>query len=704
MTTRAGRNRLGDEASPYLRQHADNPVHWQPWDESALAEARERDVPIFLSIGYSACHWCHVMEEESFADESVAAVLNESYVPIKVDREERPDLDSVYMEICQLVTGRGGWPLSAWLTPDGRPFFVGTYFPPEATETTPGFRDLLERLASDWERDRAELEGRADEWTAALRDRLESTDPPGDAPGAESLTAAADAVLRSADREHGGFGRSGPKFPQPARIDLLLRTAAVTDRPEAREVAIETLDAMASGGMYDQIGGGFHRYATDRTWTVPHFEKMLYDNAELARVYLRAHQATGAPRYARIAQETLGFLDREFASPEGGLYSTLDARSEPPAGRAGGPEEGAFYVWTPGEVDAAVADDRTAALARDRYGVTEAGNFEAGTTVPTIAASHADLAASHGLDEATVRERLLAARADLFDARERRPRPARDEKVLAGWNGLAVSAFALGGRVLDPALADRAVAALAFVRERHWVDGRLHRRSRDGAVGVPGYLEDYAFLGRGAFDTYQATGDVEHLSFALDLARALVERFYDEAAGTLYFTPADAPDLVTRPQEFRDQSTPSSLGVATRLLADLSAFAPDAGFEAVVDRLLATHADRVRASPTEHVSLALAADRRARGGIELTVAADALPAPWRETLADRYLPAATLSLRPPTDDGLAGWLDRLGLDETPPVWRGRSARDGAPTVYACRGRTCSPPATDLDAALDWLDG
>ncbi|MFB6156246.1 MAG: thioredoxin domain-containing protein [Haloferacaceae archaeon] len=707
MTSPAGRNRLDDEESPYLRQHADNPVNWQPWDGAALAEARERDVPIFLSVGYSACHWCHVMEEESFQDEAVAEVLNERFVPIKVDREERPDLDSVYMKICQLVTGRGGWPLSAWLTPEGKPFYVGTYFPREAQRGTPGFLDLLEDIAESWAENREEIEERADQWTAALVDQLEETpEPAAEPPDVEVLSAAAAAVVRSADRQHGGFGNSGPKFPQPSRVELLLRAAAVTGDGDALDVAVETLDAMASGGVYDQIGGGFHRYATDREWAVPHFEKMLYDNAELPRVYLEAHRLTGATRYATVAQESLAFVERELSHPEGGFYSTLGARSDPPASRGGGDlEEGAFYVWTPGEVEAAVDDDLTAALARDRYGVSSDGNFERGTTVPTVAASHDDLAETHGLPADEVRGRLVDARTALFEARSDRPRPPRDEKVLAGWNGLAISAFALGGRVLDPGLADRAGEALAFVRDRLWdADAaRLSRRFKGGDVKGDGYLEDYAFLGRGALDCYQATGDPDHLALALDLGRAVVERFWDADAGTLYFTPTDGEALVTRPQELRDQSTPSSLGVATRFLLDLDAFDPDAGFRDVATDVLRTHADRVRGSPTEHVSLALAADTLARGGAELTVAADDLPDTWREELAARYLPGAVLARRPPTEAGVEAWLDRLGLDGVPPVWRGREARDGEPTVYACRDRTCSPPSHDVVEALDWLD-
>ncbi|MFB6122177.1 MAG: thioredoxin domain-containing protein [Haloferacaceae archaeon] len=706
MSSPAGRNRLDEEASPYLRQHADNPVNWQPWDEAALAAARERDVPIFLSIGYSACHWCHVMEEESFQDEDVAAFLNDNYVPVKVDREERPDLDRVYQTICQLVSGGGGWPLSVWLTPEGKPFYVGTYFPPEPRRGMPGFRELLENVANSWRESRDEIERRADQWTAAISDQLEETPAqPGDAPGTDLLSAATTATLRSADRTHGGFGTDGPKFPQTGRLDVLLRSFVFDGDEEALDVAVETLDAMASGGLYDHVGGGFHRYTTDREWVVPHFEKMLYDNAELPRLYLAAYQVTGAPRYARVAQETFAFLERELTHPDGGFYSTLDAQSDPPDGRDADEREGAFYVWTPEEVHAAVEDETAADLFCDRYGVTPGGNFEGNTTVLTVDASVADLAEAYDLDESAVERHLQEARAQAYEARDARPHPRRDEKVLAGWNGLTISTFAAGARALDPALAGPATRALSFVRDRLWDDDakRLDRRFKDGDVKGPGYLEDYAFLARGAFDCYQVTGEVDHLAFALDLARTIEREFWDEEAGTLYFTPAGGESLITRPQEVTDQSTPSSLGVAASLLLRLDPFAPDAAFGDVAERVVETHADRIRGSPLEHASLALAADELARGSLELTVAADELPDDWRATLADRYLPTAIVSRRPPTDDELDAWLSTLGVDEVPPIWANREARDGRPTAYACQSFTCSPPQTDLAAALDWFE-
>jgi len=713
MTDPTRRNRLDEEESPYLEQHADNPVNWQPWDERAREAARERDVPIFLSIGYSACHWCHVMEEESFQDEAVARLLNENFVPVKVDREERPDVDSVYMTICQLVTGGGGWPLSAWLTPDGRPFYVGTYFPPESRRGTPGFSDLLEDLANSWETDRDEIENRADQWAAALRDELETTpDQPGEIGGSDLVEDAVGAAMRGADREYGGFGGGGAKFPHPGRIHLLLRAAARSGDTEAAAVATETLDAMADGGMYDHLGGGFHRYATDRDWTVPHFEKMLYDNAELPRAYLAGYQATGRERYAEVVRETLGFLDRELAHPDGGFYSTLDARSIPPAesdreGDEPEPEEGAFYVWTPEQVHAGLDDETAAELFCERYGITESGNFE-GKTVLTRSASIEDLAADRDVDETTVESQLIDAEVTLRRAREERPRPNRDEKVLAGWNGLAISAFAAAGRVLDPAYADRAVEALDFVRDALWDPeaGRLHRRFKDGDVAVDGYLEDYAFLARGALDCYGATGEIDHLVFAVALADAMVEEFWDAEAGTLYFTPGSGESLVTRPQELTDRSTPSSLGVAVGTLLGLEHFAPDREFGDVAEAALDTHADRVTGSPLEHVSLVLAADTLERGAVELTVAAEDadVPGSFREAIADRYLPGLLVAPRPATEPALDPWLDALGLSEAPPIWANREARDGGATVYACRNFACSPPEHDVDAALDWLDG
>ncbi|WP_436924388.1 thioredoxin domain-containing protein [Halosimplex amylolyticum] len=745
------RNRLDEEESPYLRQHADNPVNWQPWDQEALDAAAEQDKPIFLSIGYAACHWCHVMEDESFQDEKIAAVLNEHFVPIKVDREERPDVDSIYMSICQQVTGRGGWPLNAWLTPDGDPFYVGTYFPPEPKRGAPGFRQLLDDISESWSdpEEREEMEARARQWTDAIESDLEETpDQPGEIPGDDVLESTASAALRGADREFGGWGR-GQKFPQSGRLHALMRAHHEGGRDAYREVVEETLDAMGDGGLYDHVGGGFHRYTTDREWVVPHFEKMLYDNGELARVFLAGFQFTGRERYRDTARETLAFVERELTHPEGGFYSTLDAESavrseaadrdgergaERPASESedesGEREEGAFYVWTPGSVQEAVAEfgadaglsdeetDLAADLFCDRYGVTPSGNFE-GQTVLTLSAPVEALADEYDRDEAEVEELLRAAKSAVFEAREERPRPPRDEKVLAGWNGLMISAFAEAAIVDSESWAENAVDALAFVREHLWDEdaGRLRRRFKDvseprsearetespgGDVRIDGYLEDYAFLARGAFDTYQATGDVDHLAFALDLARTIEEEFWDAEEETLYFTPESGESLVARPQELADQSTPSSAGVAAELLLSLDHFVAHDRFESVAAGVLGTHSNRIESDPVQHPSLALAADTYRSGSHELTLAAERVPEKWRQTLATTYVPRRLLAPRPPTDDELSPWLEALELDDAPPIWADREVRDDEPTVYACQSRACSPPTHSVAEALEWF--
>jgi uncharacterized protein len=699
------RNRLDEEESPYLRQHADNPVNWQPWDERALETAREHDVPIFLSIGYSACHWCHVMEDESFADEAVAEALNEHFVPIKVDREERPDVDSIYMTVCQLVSGGGGWPLSAWLTPDGKPFYVGTYFPKESKRGQPGFLDVLENLRNSWETDREEIENRADQWTAAAKDQLEETpDSIGAAepPSSDVLERAADAALRSADRQYGGFGSGGPKFPQPSRLRVLARAYDRSGRDDYLEVIEESLDAMIEGGLYDHVGGGFHRYCVDADWTVPHFEKMLYDNAEIPRALLVGYQLTGDERYAEYVRDTLEFVSRELTHDDGGFFSTLDAQSEDP--ETGEREEGAFFVWTPDEVREVLADETDADLFCARYDVTESGNFE-GRNQPNIVASISELADEFDLEEREVKDRLESVREQLFEAREERPRPNRDEKVLAGWNGLMIATCAEAALVLgEDDYAEMAVDALEFVRDRLWDEDaeRLSRRYKDEDIAVQGYLEDYAFLSRAALGCYEATGDVDHLAFALDLARVIEDEFYDEARGTLYFTPESGESLVTRPQELTDQSTPAAAGVAVETLLALDGFAKEE-FEEIGASVLQTHAGRLESNALQHATLCLAADRLESGALEITVAADELPDEWRERFASQYLPDRQFALRPPTADGLETWLDRLGLEGAPAIWAGREARDGESTLYVCRNRTCSPPTHDVEEAIAWLD-
>ncbi len=689
------RNRLTDEKSPYLQQHADNPVHWNPWDDEAFEEARERDVPVFLSVGYSACHWCHVMEDESFEDEETAEVLNENFVPVKVDREERPDVDSIYQKVCQMSTGRGGWPLSVFLTPDGRPFYVGTYYPDEPRRGMPSFVEVLESIAEAWEEKRDELEERADDWTR----RVESADSPdastraSQEPDDDLVVTAADAVVDDADRTHGGFG-SGQKFPHPLRVDVLLRAYERTDMNVFLDVAQETADAWVRGGLHDHVGGGFHRYCVDQDWTVPHFEKMLYDNAEIPRALLDVYRVTGDERYADAARRTFEFLEREMRSPEGAFYSTLDAQSV--REETGEREEGAFYVWTSEEARSVFEDEEDAELFVERYGVTEAGNFE-GSNVLTVSKTVEELAEERDETVEETREAVERVREEAREAREERPRPPRDEKVLASWNGMTVSALASGGVVLDERYTRMAEDALSFVRETLWDDEneRLSRRYKDGEVKVDGYLDDYAFVARGALDTFGATSKPEHLGFALELGHAVVDEFYDD--GTLYYTPESGEDLVTRPRETTDTSTPASAGVAIDLLVALSSF--DDAFEEPARKAVQAHVGEAERRPVGHESTVLAVDRH-------TNPLEVVPAEeheaWREALGSTYAPGALVAPRPPTDEELDGWKEKLGLsDASVPVWDGREARDDG-TGYVCRCFTCSPPVRP-DALDDWLN-
>ncbi|MGK2230205.1 MAG: hypothetical protein ACI9QA_000356 [Methanobacteriota archaeon] len=666
-------NRLTDQKSPYLQQHADNPVDWHPWDDQAFEEARERDVPIFLSIGYSACHWCHVMEEESFEDDGTARLLNEGFVPIKVDREERPDVDSVYQKVCQMTTGRGGWPLSAFLTPDRRPFFIGTYFPDEPRRGTPSFDEVLDSVTEAWEDRRDEIESRADEWTEGIEPSETGVGSASDEPGDDLIVTAAGALVDEADRTYGGFG-GGQKFPHPTRLDVLLRAHERTDRGVFLDVATETADAWVRGGLHDHVGGGFHRYCTDEDWTVPHFEKMLYDNAEITRLLLELHRVTDDERYADPARRALDFLEREMRAPEGGFYSTLSAQSE----RDGERVEGAFYVWTPDEVRDAVGDD--APLFTERYGVTDEGNFE-GRNVLTASRSVEEIADDRDETAGEVRERLEDVREKAREVREERPRPDRDEKILASWNGLTVSALANGSVVLDDRYAELADDALSFVRGTLWNDGRLSRRYKDGEVKVDGYLDDYAFVARGALDLFGATGDADALRFALELGNVILDEFLDD--GTLYYTPESGEELVTRPRETTDTSTPASAGVAVDVLVALSSF--DGSFEEPAREAVEALVPEAERRPVGHGSTVLAANR-------LVDPSEVVPVDehgaWRDALADTYTAGGLIAPRPPTDEALADEFGERFVDA--PVWKGRDASSDG-TGYVCRSFTCSPP-------------
>ncbi|MFP4590038.1 MAG: thioredoxin domain-containing protein [Halobacteriales archaeon] len=689
MVTALERNRLAGATSPYLTAHADNPVNWQPWDEASLDAAERLDRPIFLSVGYAACHWCHVMAEESFEDDAVAERLNEAFVPIKVDREERPDLDRYYQLACQATTGRGGWPLSAWLTPDGRPFQLATYLPKRARRGQTGFIEALDRIATAWEGDRAAIERRADR----IADAVETAQTDGaseDEQLAAPLQEHAGALLREVDWTHGGFGQTGPKFPNATRLRLLLRAWDRTGRDRYADALETTLHAMARGGIRDQLAGGFHRYATDRAWRVPHFEKMAYDNAQLLECYARAAVALDEPAFAAVAADTGAFLDRDLGHPEGGIYSSLDADADG--------EEGTTYAWTREAVAEALDDDLAVDLACARFGIDDDPDVAAGS-VPHLARSVDELAEAFGLDTEGVEATLDRAASAMRDARTDRPQPARDEKVLATWTGLAASGFAIAGWVLDDrTLRDRGDEALRFVERSLIADSRLHRVYRDGTVAVPAFLEDYAAVARGAFHHYRATDDADSLSLGLRMVDGLLEACWDPEDRRLRFSPVGVTD--GPPGELRDPAdgaTPSPVGLAIEVLAVADLFRPDEVAAEVLEAVVADHTVGPRGRP----SVTLAVDAWDRGPPSLTIVGDRIPTDWRRRL-DAVDPDLVVTRRPPGDAANAAATE-LGLSALPPIWRGRDRREDAPTVYPCRGRTCGRPTSDLEAALAWFD-
>ncbi|PSQ73035.1 MAG: thioredoxin domain-containing protein, partial [Bacteroidetes bacterium QH_6_64_77] len=535
-------NRLADEQSPYLRQHKDNPVEWYPWGEEAFETAHQEDKPIFLSIGYSTCHWCHVMERESFEDQEVAAVLNDGFIPIKVDREERPDVDSIYMDVCQMMRGQGGWPLTVLLTPDRKPFFAATYLPKEGRFQQTGLMDLLPRVQKLWQNDRDKLLEDAEEVTDLLRRSTEEQER-GDAPGPQLLSEAARQLSRQFDRTHGGFG-SAPKFPAPHNLLFLLRHWHRTGEERALDMVTETLDQMRLGGMFDQVGYGFHRYSTDQQWKLPHFEKMLYDQAMHVLAYTDAYQATGEERYERTAREVLTYVLRDLQAPDNGFYSAEDADSENEDGEM---KEGAFYVWSTDEIRE-LLDPDLAELVIDVYNMAPEGNYQeestgerTGKNVLHLDRSLADEAERRDLDEDALRDRLETARTTLLEARSERPRPHLDDKVLTDWNGLMVAALATAARVFDDPDYEAAARRTAqfLLDTMRDAEGRLLHRYREGEAGIQATLDDYAFLTWGLLELYETTFESQWLRAAQEHLDASLDRFWDAEGGGFYMTPDD---------------------------------------------------------------------------------------------------------------------------------------------------------------------
>ena len=678
-------NRLAAETSPYLLQHADNPVDWYPWGDEALARAREEDKPILVSVGYSACHWCHVMEHESFENEDIAATMNDLFVNIKVDREERPDLDSLYMAAVQSMTGHGGWPLNVFLTPDGTPFYGGTYFPPDDRMGMPGFPKVLEAVASAFRERREEVEENAQQIRELLR-RATTTLPKPDELTPEILVEASEQLARSFDARNGGFG-GAPKFPQPAAVEFLLRQDKRGGGQREAIMVQRTLDRMASGGIYDQIGGGFHRYAVDAVWLVPHFEKMLYDNAQLASVYLAGFQAYGDDRYRQVAEETLDFIARELTDPEGGFYATLDADT---AGH-----EGLFYTWTSEELDEALgAED--AAIAKLWFNVEPAGNFE-GRTVLAAPRTAADVADRLGMSETALTESLARLKQRLREVREQRERPGRDEKVITSWNGLMLRAFADGSRILHrDDLRDVAVRNAGFVLEHLQRDGRLLRSWKNGDARTGGFLEDYAFFIDGLLALYRATLDSRWLGEALRLADVMLAEFGDPDGVGFYDTSASHETPVARPRDLHDGATPSGNSVAADVLLRLGAMTGTEDYASRASDLLRTMASTMREHPLATGRYLSAVDFYLGPVKEVALAGDR-ESPELQALLNALYDQFEPNL-------IAGYVDqeRGDLAERLPFLQDRPPREGRATAYVCEHFACLPPVHEPDALLRQL--
>ena len=665
-------NRLARETSPYLLQHADNPVDWWPWCDEALALAREQNKPILLSIGYSACHWCHVMAHESFEDPATAALLNRLFVNIKVDREERPDLDHIYQLAHQMLAQRsGGWPLTVFLAPDGTPFFSGTYFPPQPRFGLPGFGELVEQVATVWREQRSELE----EQSRVVRDALDkhwAAAPPG-RPSERGPVALLSGLLEAYDATHGGFGEA-PKFPHPSDLDFLLRRGVSHDEPRARDAALHSLEKMALGGLFDQLGGGFFRYCTDENWQIPHFEKMLYDNGPLLALYADAWLLDSRPLFADVIERTAGWVMREMQAPEGGFYSSLDADSEG--------HEGRFYTWD-GDLLRAALPVEQARLLEAHYGLDGEPNFEGREWHLTVARPIDEVARGKGLGLDKAAGRLEAARKRLFEVRQSRIRPGRDEKVLVSWNGLMIGGLARAGQVMArPEWVEAAQRSVDFIRGSLWQQGRLKACFKDGRARFNAYLDDYAFLLDGLLALLSADYRSQDVEFAQGLAEALLLNFEDEQHGGFAFTSHDHEALLSRPREGRDNALPSGNSVAARALIRLGHLAGDERYIKAGERAVAAHAAEAEARPQGFGSLMVALQESLWPPATAVVRGpqESLQA-WKQALAGLYLPHA-ISVCVPDGASSPPWLERRQEDRV--------------NGWACIGVECMPPAKRPD--------
>jgi uncharacterized protein YyaL (SSP411 family) len=688
MSHPAGRtNRLIDETSPYLLQHARNPVDWYSWSEAAFARAASENKPIFLSIGYSACHWCHVMEHESFEDEAIANFLNEHFVSIKVDREERPDVDAIYMNAVIAMTGHGGWPMSVFLTPDKRPFFGGTYWPPRSRMGMPGFADVLQHVVHAWNEREDDVDRAAGELVRAIQAMGETSGTP-EHLGVDVLRAAGDVLLRAADRRHGGFGRA-PKFPHAMDLRVLLRCWRRFGNDEALDVVALTLDKMARGGIYDQLGGGFHRYSTDAVWLVPHFEKMLYDQALLVPAYLEAFQATRREEFAIVVRETLDYVVREMTSPTGGFYSTQDADSEG--------EEGKFFVWTRAEVESLLSADEARAFSAI-YDVSEAGNWE-GHVILNRPQPTADVAAKLGIAEDRLRDLVATAREKLFRARSERVAPGRDDKLIVSWNGMMIAAFSQAALVLDePRYAERARAAaddlLTNLRDQ---SGRLLHTAKDGVAKLDAYLDDFAAFADGLVELFQATGEAKWLDEALRLTGEMQKRFADPAGG-FYYTATDHEELIVRQRDSQDGATPSGNSLAATVLLKLARLTARSDLEDAAIATLDAMSAQIARVPLASGQALIALDFLLGPTKEIVLVGSAAEiAPLMRAVQSRFVPNKVLLTR----DGSAS--DDALPESVRPLLAGKTARGGA-AAFICERGTCHAPVTTSEQIAAALEG
>ncbi|GCE27114.1 thioredoxin domain-containing protein [Dictyobacter alpinus] len=696
-------NRLIHETSPYLLQHAHNPVDWYPWGEEAFEKARLEDKPVLLSVGYSACHWCHVMERESFENEQIATLMNMHFVSIKVDREERPDIDAIYMQAVQAMTGQGGWPMTMFLMPDGRPFYGGTYFPPQdrryGQQVMPGFPRVLMSIADAFSHQRAELEEQSTQVANHLKQRsgmLAQADKRVTTPPAqEVLLAAEKRIIEDFDPRYGGFG-AAPKFPNTMALEFLLRmhlhaqaqaenVAVDPSEPAALEVVETSLQRMAAGGIYDQLGGGFHRYSVDEKWLVPHFEKMLYDNALLSQVYLHAYLVTGNELYRRVVEETLDYVVREMTSPEGGFYSTQDADSEG--------EEGKFFLWTQAEVERAL-DPQDSAVFMAYYGVTRHGNFE-GKTILNRVQDDQVAAQKAGLSVPALHELLQRSRRTLFRLREQRVKPARDEKILTSWNGLMLRSFAEAARYLKRAdYLQVAQKNAAFLLDTLWQDNRLLRTFKDGRARLRGYLEDYAFLADGLLALYEASFELRWFEQARALTDQAIALFADEQGG-FFDTGSDHEALISRPKDIMDNATPAGNSVAMEVLLRLAALTGEATYRQRADDYIIPQLDIMVQHPLAFGRVLCAADFALSPVKELAIIGSSEQAETQgllDSINARYLPNSVLAYAR-AEDTQASQSIALLAD--------RPLKDQHATAYVCQNFVCQAPVT-TPAALEAL--